>query len=128
MAERRLAERPAMQLVGLDDDATDAATPVPSAPERLHAAASGARTWASHRPATAGVVTLAVVALLAGVVLAGPRWLVERARAQVLGPAAFAGAVDSLRAAPEALWAASVDGGDAPLLVGDVLVVTAGSV
>ena len=128
MAERRLAERPAMQLVGLDDDAMDAPPPVRSAPERLHEAAAGARTWASRRPAIAGVVSVVVAALLAVVVLAGPRWLVARERAHVLGPAAFAGAVHSLRSAPQALWTADVDGGVAPMLVGDVLVVTAGSV
>jgi hypothetical protein len=128
MAERRLAERPAMQLVGLDDDATDATSPVRSAPERLHEVATGARTWASRRPATAGVVAVVVVVLLAGVVLAGPRWLVERERARVLGPAAFTGAVDSLRAAPEPQWTADIDGGVAPMLVGDVVVVTAGTV
>lgn len=128
MAERRLAERPAMQLVGLDEDANDTSSPVRSAPERLHEAATGARTFASRRPGTAGAVVLAVVGLLATVVLVGPGWLSARERAEVLGPAAFVGAVDSLRAAPQVRWTAQVDGSAAPLLVGDVVVVTTGSV
>ena len=121
MAERRLAERPAMQLVGLDDDATDAPAPVRSAPERLHEAAAGARTWASRRPAIGG-------RRLRGGRRAARRSSCSPARAgwssanapQVLGPAAFAGAVDSLRSAPQARWTADVDGGVAPMLVGDV--------
>ncbi|WP_426592495.1 PQQ-binding-like beta-propeller repeat protein [Cellulomonas sp. McL0617] len=128
MAERRLAERPAMQLVGLDEDATDAPPPVRSAPEHLHDVATGARSWASRRPAVASVVTVAVLALVAGVALAGPRWLTERERAAVLGPAAFVGAVATLRTIPEATWTADVNGTTAPVLVGDVLVASAGSV
>ncbi|WP_028046666.1 PQQ-binding-like beta-propeller repeat protein [Cellulomonas sp. URHE0023] len=128
MAQRRLAERPVMQLVGLDDDATVGSAPARSAPERLHEAAAHVRTWASRRPATAGVIAVVAVVLLAGGVAAGPHWLLERERARVLGPASFVGAVDSLRSVPEVPWTADVDGGVAPVLVGDVLVVTAGSV
>ncbi|WP_028048749.1 PQQ-binding-like beta-propeller repeat protein [Cellulomonas sp. URHD0024] len=127
MAVRRLAERPTMQLVGLDEDATDASPPVRSAPDRLRDAAAGARSWASQRPAAAVVATLSVLALLTGVVLAGPQWLSRRERAQVLGPAAFVGAVHSLRSAPEVRWRVDVDGAMPPVLVDDVLVVAAGS-
>lgn len=127
MAERRLAERPAMQLVGLDEDATDESSPVRSAPERLHDVAAGARTYAARRPAVAVVWTVAVVALLACSVFAVPRWLSTRERAQVLRPAAFLGAVHSLRSPSQERWRADVDGAATPLLVGDVVVVVAGS-
>ena len=128
MAERRLAERPAMQRVNLDEDAMDAPPPVRSAPERLHEVASGTRVWAARRPAAAVAATVAVVTLVAVAVLAGPRWLDARDRAEVLGAAAFDGAVHSLRQAPQVRWSARIDGAVAPVLVGDVLVGAAGSV
>lgn len=128
MAERRLAERPAMQLVGLDDDAMDGSSPVRSAPERLHDAALDARGWASRRPAWATAAILTVLAVLVTGVVGGPRWLTAREREAVLGPAAFAGAVASLHSPPQVHWTADIDGTTTPLLVGDVVVAAAGTV
>src|SRR3954451_2501605 len=115
MAERRLAERPAMQLVRLDDDATDAATSIRSAPERLHVAAVDAGHWASRRPGSAALVLVTVLALLVTGIVGGPRWLTARERAEVLGPASFPGAVGSLKSLPQVRWTADVDGATAPV-------------
>lgn len=118
--------RPPMQRVGLDDDA-QADDRVPSGPQRLRAASVRLATWAAGRPALAVVAFVAATAVLVTLVVATPRWVNDRERAAVLGPAPFAEAVRVLGAAPQVRWSAAVDGSVAPVLAGDVVVAVSGT-
>ena len=108
-----------MQEVRLDEGET--------LPDEGPAAAQRLRAWAARRPARAVSAAVVAVALLLTVVVAGPRWAANQERAAVLGEARFAGAVRSLQDPPGVRWVAPVDGSVAPLLVGDVIVATAGA-
>ncbi len=118
--------RPPMQRVGLDDDAQRDER-VPSGPQRLRAASVRLAAWAAGRPVLAPVVAVLVTAVLVTVVVATPRWVNDRERAAVLGPAPFAEAVRVLDSAPQVRWSAVVDGSVAPVLAGDVVVAVSGT-
>ncbi|WP_456845506.1 outer membrane protein assembly factor BamB family protein [Cellulomonas sp. P5_C6] len=109
-----------MQRVRLDEDEAAVVEPMPSGAQRL-------RGWVGRRPGRAVAVAVAVVVVLATALVGVPRWSAGRERAEVLGEAAFPGAVRALEDAPRARWSAAVDGSVTPVLVGDVIVATAGA-
>ena len=82
--------------------------------------------WASRRPVRAGTAVVATLAVVATVLVGVPQWVSGHERAEVLGAVPFVGAVRVLDSAPRARWSAVVDGSVAPVLAGDVVVVTAG--
>jgi len=108
-----------MQLVRLDEGEALPDEPA-SGPERL-------RAWAARRPARATSAAVVALLALAAVVVGGPRWEATQERTAVLGEARFPGAVRSLDHLPRVRWTAAVDGSVAPLLIGDVIVATAGA-
>ncbi|KQY47679.1 hypothetical protein ASD18_10355 [Cellulomonas sp. Root137] len=119
--------RPPMQRVGLDDDDAQADDTVPSGPQRLRATSARLAAWAASRPVLAVVVAVITTAVLATVVIATPRWVNDRERAAVLGPAPFAEAVRVLGSVPQVRWSAEVDGSVVPVLAGDVVVAVSGT-
>ncbi len=115
-----------MQRVGLDED-EEPVGPGPSGPQRLRQRSARVGAWAVRRPVQAALAAATALALAATVVVGVPRWSAGYERAAVLGAVAFPGAVRVLDEPPRARWSAAVDGAVAPVLVGDVVVVAAGS-
>ena len=118
------ALRPVMQRVALDEGGAGDDDRVPSGPQRLRSAVARLRTWAGRRPARAAVAAAAALAVVLTAVIGTPRWVAGHEREAVLGAAPFAGAVRPLGSAPRERWSATVDGSVAPVLAGDVVVVT----
>jgi outer membrane protein assembly factor BamB len=109
-----------MQRVSLDEDEAPGVDVVPSGSERL-------RGWVVRRPGAATAAAIVVVVLLATALVGVPRWSAGQERADVLGAAAFPGAVRTMADAPRARWTVAVDGSVTPVLVGDVIVATVGA-